>query len=387
LDKALNKRTLGRTGLQVTEVGLGGIPIIRVPFERAVKIVHRALDLGINYLDTARGYGDSEAKIGEVMRKRRDECYLATKTTGRTRKEAEEHIATSLKELKVKQVDCLLLHDISARPWWDKVMGKGGALEALKAARDKGQVRFLGVSSHNVDILKEIIQCGEFDLILLVYNLGVHNTAGVMKLAHEHNVGVTVMKPLSGGAFFRLTRRRPRPGPAGASRATPSPERPRASGSRPGRGRDLSKGRPKITPEIAWRFVLMNPHLDCALAGATWLKDVHQAVRMAKTWKPLTPKQVERYTGIAAALGKRVCQNCQYCDICPEGIPVPRIMQIIDELRAYSYEWPRLCAEYQRLKVRADVCTECGRCQAKCPFDLPILERLKRAHQRLAREI
>ncbi|MFQ6134116.1 MAG: aldo/keto reductase [Armatimonadota bacterium] len=352
MDKGLNKRTLGRTGLEVTEVGLGGIPIIRVPFERAVKITHRALDLGINYIDTARAYRDSEAKIGEVMKTRREECYLTTKTTGRTRKEAQEQFATSLKELKTDYVDGLLLHDISTRPRWEKVMARGGAMEALKAARDKGQARFLGCSGHNVDILREIIECGEFDLVLLVYNLGVHNTAEVMRLASERGVGVTVMKPLSGGALMRLT-----------------------------------KGRQKITPEIAWRFVLMNPDVDCGVAGATWLKDVHQAVKMSKTWKPLTKKQVERYTKIAADLGRDVCQNCQYCDICPEDIPVPEIMRMVDEARVYSYEWPRLRTQYHRLDVQADACTECGRCLAACPFDLPIIQRLQRAHNRLSGEI
>ena len=369
MDKGLHTRTLGRTGLQVTEVGLGGIPIIRIPFQRAVSIVHRALDLGINYLDTARAYGDSEAKIGEVMKTRRDECYLATKTTARTRQEAEEHLRTSLRELKTRRVDVWQLHDISTRPAWKRVMGKGGALEAAKAARDKKRVRFIGLSSHNIEVLREAIESSEFDMVLLVYNVAINDTADVMRLATERNVGVAVMKPLSGGRLFRLTGRRHR---------TTGSRRPPLR---------WPKGRNQITPEVAWRFVLMNPDVDVALAGAKWLKDVHQAVRMSKRWQPLTTPQVRKWTRIAAGLGKNVCWNCGYCDVCPEGIPVPSIMQIVDELRAFSYEWPRLRRAYQGLPKDVSLCTQCGRCQAACPFDLPVMERLQRAHQRLSGEV
>ena len=349
----MNTRILGRTGLEVTEVGLGGIPIIGVPFERGVRIVHRALDLGINYIDTARGYRDSEAKIGEAMKARRDECYLATKTGQRARDEAWAEIQTSLSELKTDHVDVAQLHDVSTTRQYEQVMGPGGALEALKRARDKGMCRFIGITGHDPSVLLEAVETSEFDTAMFVYNLAINDSGErLLPRCRELNVGAIIMKPLSGGVFFRLTDRR---------------------------------GHPKVPPEAAWSFVLSNPNVSVALAGAKWLKDVHQAVRASRRHKPLTAKQAQRYTALARSIGEKVCRDCRYCDDCPQGIPIPRIMQMVDEARAYPYEWPRYRRLYAAIEPKADVCTECGACEASCPFKLPIMERLKRAHQRFGR--
>jgi hypothetical protein len=327
--------------------------MIRSTFNRAVKIVHRALDLGVNFLDNARSYRDSEAKMGAVMRTRRDECFLATKSAQRTREAAYEELTVSLKELQTNKVDLWQLHDVSTPRRFEEVMGPGGALEAAKQARDEGKCDFIGVTSHSVPVLEQLIESGEFDTIMCVYNLAISDTnRRVMPLAKERNIGVIVMKPLSGGIFFRMA-------PEGAE--------------------------PPIPPQAAWRFVLMNPNVDVALAGARWLRDIEQAVRCSRRFALLTGDQIAQYTAKAKAFGEDVCRDCRYCEGCPEQIPIPAMMQLADRARAFPYEWPKYREEYAAFRPQADVCTECGACEESCPFDLPIIERLKQIHRRLMR--
>jgi len=349
------KRLLGRTGVMVTEVGLGGIPIMRVGFDKAERIIDRALDRGMDYIDTARVYGDSEAKFGQVMRRRRDECFLATKTVGRTADAAAAELDVSLKELQTDHLDLWQLHDVSTQALWDQVMGPGGALEAAKRARDAGRTRFIGMSAHNVITLEQAVESGEFDAILLVYNLAVSDTAGVIRKAREAGVGVAIMKPLSGGIFFGLLK-------------------------------DKHPGNP-VTPRIAWRYVLGNEDLSVACVGAQTLRDVEEAMRASNAFLPLSGKEAAPYIAQAQGLGQDVCRDCRYCRDCPVGIDVPAMMQLMDRQRAFAYEWPRHRMVYQRLDPQADVCTKCGACEESCPFDLPIMARIEKAHAALSQPV
>jgi predicted aldo/keto reductase-like oxidoreductase len=347
---SLHRRPLGPTGFEATRIGLGGIPIMRSSFERAGKIVHRALDLGVNYIDTARAYADSEEKIGQVMKTRREECFLATKSHAPTYKEFLQHVDTSLRDLKTDHVDLLQIHDVSSEERWEQMMKRRGTLAAAKRAQREGKCRFIGVTGHSIPILKRAVETGEFATVLCVYNLAICDTAEeLMPLAREHGVGVIVMKPLSGGIFFRV------------------PEKAKV-----------------ISPEMAWNFVLQQEMIDVALAGAQWIKDIEQAVRCAGRFKPLTAKKTERAQKAALALGKDACRDCGYClKECPEGIPIPQIMQLVDKARAFPYEWPKRIEEYRALEPRGDACKQCGACEEACPFNLPIMKRLERVHNRL----
>ncbi len=358
----MRTRTLGRTGLEVAEIGMGGIPIIGVPFDRAVKVVRRAYELGINYFDTARAYRDSEAKMGKALKRVRHKVYIATKTNGyqRTKSSAEggkaarEDLETSLKELRTDYIDVWQFHDVSTRGRWENVMGPKGPMEVAKKAQRKGLIRFIGLSSHNLDVLNWAVDSGEFDVVLLVYNLGVNDTAPIIAKAKEKGVGVVVMKPLSGGIFFSLPKE-------------------------------------KITPWQAWRFVLSNPDISVALVGAKRIKDLEDAVRASRRMEregPISPMEAQKLMRIARSLGEDVCRDCNYCAlVCPEGIPIPTIMQLLDHAKAYPYEWPKHRKTYQSLSKNWTNCRKCRKCEEACPFHLPILERMEKAHQQFSQEV
>lgn len=346
-------RTLGRTSVQVSEIGLGGIPIIRVEdLDLTDQIINHALDCGMNYLDNARAYGNSEMKFGRVLKHRREEAFLATKTYTHDRDGALKDLEVSLKELQTDRLDLWQMHDVSTRQAYEQVMGPGGGLEAAREAQQQGVVRFVGITGHHEEVLADAVATGEFDVVLCVYNLGIHS-AGETVLPHAaaNNVGVAVMKPLSGGVFFR---------------------------------------RPEIVipPDRAWHFVLERPEVSVGLAGANCLRDIDQAVAASESFRPLDDDERADLIEKARFLGEDICRNCGYCvDDCPQEIDIPRLMRIHDEARRFAYDWPRFRREYAEIEPKADACVECKSCEEHCPFDLPIIERLKKVHEQFNRPV
>jgi aryl-alcohol dehydrogenase-like predicted oxidoreductase len=140
----LQKRTLGRTDLQVSIVGFGGTWISQLSVDAAVKVVRRAYELGINYFDTAKLDGDSEEKIGAALRDVRDDCVLATKTASRTKSESLTDFKSSLRRLKTDRLDLIQLHGIDDEKTLEKAMGQYGSLEMCKKARSEGLVDYIG---------------------------------------------------------------------------------------------------------------------------------------------------------------------------------------------------------------------------------------------------
>ena len=360
----METRILGRTGLEVKVLGLGTIPIIQVPKEKAVRIIHRALDKGLNYIDTARGYRDAEEKVGEVMKKRRDECYLATKVNRRDRKAAQEDLATSLKNLKTDHLDFWLLHDVSNPEIYQKVMSRSGAFPVAQAAKKAGKTRFIGISSHSLEVLVEAIKSDQFDLILTCYNVMERGPEKkVIPLAKKHNIAVAVMKPNGGGIPFRLFRR---------------------TGKRLGR-----KSASNLTPKDTLTYVLSNPDVGVVLNGPKLLKELEENIRIAETYHPFTKPQRQRLIDYVDSLhtSEAICINCQYCQPCPAKIPIPQIQQMLDASRRAPWEWWELNREYHKLKRDVDDCVECGRCERVCPVHLPVVERLRKAKESLGRKV
>lgn len=315
--------------------------------EEAARLVSYALDQGITYLDTARAYADSEEKFGLVMKDRRDEAFLATKTHAYDYDTAREYLETSLSELQTDHLDLWQMHDVSAEDRWERIWAADGAMKAAHEAREEGLVRYIGLTGHNDELLVRAVETGEFDVVLCVYNLGIHSAGEqVIPVAQQRDVGVAVMKPLSGGLFFR-------------------------------------REEAYIDPMKAWHFVLMNEGISVALAGFQNERDIDQAVQASMSFGPLEEEEIAELVEKARFYGDKVCRDCGYCkEECPAGIDLPKIMQIFDEARVFSYEWPRFRRLYGEVEPKADACADCGRCEEKCPFDLKIRERLKWVHQR-----
>ncbi|MFN8513160.1 MAG: aldo/keto reductase [Chloroflexia bacterium] len=218
-------RRLGRTGLQVSEVGFGGAPAGLRNYlgewepesdEAAAAIertIHRALDLGINYFDTAPSYGQgrSEELFGRGLRGRRDEAIVATKLQGHDADAVRRSAEQSLKRLGIDRIDVLQYHG----SWYSAelvrdILRPGGVLAGMQALRDEGLVRFLGITSEGVNgPVSELVATGEFDVLQICYNLIFQHPyepsrkAGLMYEAAAQEMGIVAMRPLTSGTFQR----------------------------------------------------------------------------------------------------------------------------------------------------------------------------------------
>jgi len=200
----LPKRPLGQTGFEATCLALGGVTYNLLPDDEAAAVVNRAIDLGINYIDTAHGYKESERKIGLVMAERRDEVYLATKATSRDYDGMAADIEEGFKRLRTDRIDCVQLHDFKDEDDLRAVTAPDGALKAIEKFRKDGTVRFVGISGHrDPEILAKALQEYPFDTVLC--SLGAVHAAvrpfyeTIMPVARERGVGVLGMKVMAYG--------------------------------------------------------------------------------------------------------------------------------------------------------------------------------------------
>ncbi len=191
---------LGKTDLQVSRVGFGGIPIQRLTEAEAIRVVRRCLDLGVTFLDTANAYSTSEERIGKALEGRRDQVVIATKTAARDRDTAREHLELSLKRLQVETIDLWQLHNVSTSEAYEQVLGPGGAMEAARWALDAGMVRHMGITSHSMEVALEAVPSGHFETVQFPFNFVTNEAAEkLLPLAREGDLGFIAMKPLGGG--------------------------------------------------------------------------------------------------------------------------------------------------------------------------------------------
>jgi aryl-alcohol dehydrogenase-like predicted oxidoreductase len=207
----IEKRPFGRTGHMSTATIFGGAALIRASQKDADRVLEILLKYGVNHIDTAPRYGDSEILIGPWMATHRKDFFLATKTGKRTYSEAREDIHRSLDRLKTDRIDLIQLHGLQHPDEWDTAMGPGGALEAAIEAREKGLVRFIGVTGHGWMIPalhKRALKRFHFDSVLMPYNYLMHlneryrnEFEEVVRICRERNVAVQTIKSLARGPW------------------------------------------------------------------------------------------------------------------------------------------------------------------------------------------
>lgn len=331
-------RKLGRTGLKVSSIGMGGIPLQRVSEQEAEKIVNLALDQGINFFDSARGYTDSEAKFGLVFRKRRREAIIATKSMERTKDGILKDIELSLEALQTDYIDLYQLHNVSTMDMLEQTLGPDGAVQGLKEAQARGTVKYIGITGHVIEVLEKAIRTKEFDTVQFPFNaIETKPFETLIPLAQELQVGMIVMKPVAGGAL-----------------------------------RDKN---------LALRYLMDFP-VSTIIPGMDSEEQVMANAAIGHSFVPLNEQETQQLVKEAQELGDKFCRRCEYCKPCPQDINIPNIFILDGYWQRYGLQkWAK--ERYQALPARADSCTECGTCASRCPYGLPIPEMLAEVHRRL----
>ncbi len=349
----MEKRILGKTGWALSVIGFGAIKLPRLNREECCRLLHSALDRGINFIDTADCYGDSEEKIGQALQNRRKEFYLATKVDERDAQGVRAKLERSLRRLRTDWIDLLLFHDVRGGEY-EKIFATGG-LEELQKAQQEGKIRAIGISIHgSVPMMRQAIESGAFAALMVAYSALDEDrlSAELLPLAAAKGVGLIAMKPLAGGRL----------------------------GSFPAADWDKELFKNESPAQIALRYVISNPYLTCAIPGMVSLWELEENCRVGQEPRPLSLAELKKFMAIAAAAGQGFCRNCGYCLPCPEGIPIPDIFRFENYYLHYGLkDWAQI--QYKSLTIKAEACAHCQLCLERCPFGVPVPANLQRAHR------
>ena len=326
-------RVLGKTGLKISRIGLGGIPVQRIDAEGTRALLHQLMDAGVNYIDTARGYTVSEEYLGYGLEGIRDKFILATKSMARTREAMAKDIDISLGNLRTDYIDLYQVHNPNLAQL-EQVMAEGGALEALLEARAQGKIGHIGVTAHSLEVFEKALEQDWVETIMFPYNIvETHGEALIRKCA-EKNIGFVDMKPLAGGAIEDAA--------------------------------------------LAMRFLVNNPDVTVVIPGMADPREAEVNLAAAADLSPLTAEEQQKVEAIRASLGTQFCRRCGYCAPCTVGINIPSVFVFQGYLERYGLaDWAK--DRYNAMPVKASACVECGACEGRCPYNLPIREMLKDA--------
>ena len=313
----------------VSRLGFGGIPIQRLSEADAVAVVKRCLDLGVTFLDTANAYTTSEERIGKALAGRREGVVLATKSTSRKREGVEKHLNLSLQRLNVKYIDLYQFHGVSDKASLDMVLAPDGPMSVAQKARDDGLIKHIGITSHQIDVAKEAVTSGKFETIMFPFNFVTSEAADeLIPLAKKHDVGFIVMKPLSGGMIDNAN--------------------------------------------IAFKYLFQFPEI-LTVVGIEKTPEIEEIVKILEGPLTITSAEKKEMQKLRDQLGTKFCHRCDYCQPCSEGIALSTVMMYPSLVRRLPPEH-LFSGFWGQVIEKAESCTECGECETRCPYHLPIRE-------------
>ena len=328
-------RILGRTGLKVSRMGFGGIPIQRIDAKGTRALMLRLRDEGINYIDTARGYTVSESYLGEALEGIRGDFILATKSMSRTKEAMAKDIDISLGNLRTDYIDLYQVHNPSVAQL-EQVVAPGGALEALQEAKAAGKIGHIGLTAHSLEVFTMGLEMPWVETIMFPYNIVESQGIDLIAKCAEKGIGFIDMKPLAGGAIEDAT--------------------------------------------LALRYVCANDNVTITIPGMAELAELDQNLAAFNDTTPLTDADFARMDAIRKELGTHFCRRCNYCAPCTVGISIPSCFLFHGYLQRYGLaDWAK--GRYAAMSVKASACIGCGACEGRCPYSLPIRDMLKKVAQ------
>lgn len=332
----------GRIGYEVSSLGFGAMNLPDVPFEQAKAALNYALDHGINYVDTAAAYRNSEEIIGEAISHRRNEYFLATKTNKRDYATAKEEIERSLNRLQTDVIDLLQIHYVNYTEELQQILGEDGAYQAALEAKEAGKIRFIGITGHRPDMLARFVAEGKFDQALFHLNLAQPFAAyDLIPTLKELDLGRVAMKPLSGG-FIRPV-------------------------------------------DKALRYPY-SQDVHVTISGMVSVDEVKENLAIFE--REVGGEERKELEALADDLGRHNCRRCNYCS-CPLEIKIPDVM-ISSRVRDVFGLLPKGNGFYKQQQEKLALCAgyepcrEKPLCEEACPYQLSMQSVMIRAAQNVS---
>lgn len=364
-------RPFGNTGVELSALGFGAM---RLPsyekegktvydYDESIRILRKAYELGVNYFDTAPYYldGESEIILGQAIKPFRDKIYLSTKNPieDASGENWRKRLEASLKKLDTDYIDFYHMWGISWDTYVNKIDVPNGPMEAALKAKEEGLIRHISFSFHDeAENLFKIIDTGNFESMLVQYNLLDRSNEKAIEYAASKGLGVVIMGPIGGGRLGH-------------------PSETIAN---------LLPGKIKSSAEIALRFVMTNPGVAVALSGMGSMDMVEENVQVASNSDALSEAELLQIQGSMSENKKMedlYCTGCDYCMPCPHEVNIPLNFKLMNYHRVYGLtDYAK--GEYANIgKVNwmkgkaADACIDCGICEDKCPQKIEIRKQLK----------
>ena len=320
--------TLGRTGITAEQNAFGALPIQRVSFEDAGKLLNKALDGGMDFIDTARAYSDSEEKIGRYVAGRRGEYTLATKTTAKTPEAFWKDLHTSLNNLKTDHIDIYQFHCVGQ--CWRPGDGSG-MYECMEEAKRQGKILHISATSHKIGVAREIVESGLYDTLQFPFSyLSGQQEIDLVSLCKRENIGFIAMKALSGGL---------------------------------------------ITCSVAaYAFIAQYDNV-LPIWGVQRERELDEFLSYMTNPPVMTDEIRALIAHDREELSGDFCRGCGYCMPCPAGIEINNCARMIQLIRrSPSAQWLEPEAQAKMEKIAG--CLHCGKCMTHCPYGLKIPELL-----------
>jgi predicted aldo/keto reductase-like oxidoreductase len=350
----------GKTGINLSVIGFGGMRFRdQKDVDECAELVQAAYDTGINYFDTAPGYGDSEKLFGEAfrnMKKTRTErpFYVATKTGHDNPSNVRRDLETSLERMGLEYIDfyhawCVMSPEVY------RTRKANGVLKEFERMKEEGLIRHICVSSHMAGKdIADMLADYPFEGVLLGYsamNFAYRDAA--LDAAAALNRGVVTMNPLGGGAI---------------------PQHPE-------RFEFIKRGHDISVAQGALQFIINDPRATVALVGLSTQDELQQAICAVDRFQPIPSDEIDAMRGNLSQSFDALCTSCCYCDSCPQGIPIPRFMESYNHymLNENPLNMINRLRWHWGIGPNSDLlsrCTQCGLCEQACTQHLPIIERL-----------
>jgi uncharacterized protein len=333
---------LGKTGIEVAELGFGAMYLPRVTPEESDIIIQKALDLGINYFDTAAAYQDSEEKLGRVLSRCEKKFVITSRSInykaglGAFRNDFEQ----SFKRLQLPVIDFYGFHAVNQPSDFECIMGE--PLRFLQEQKASGRIRHIAITGHNPKMLTAALKTGEFEMAMFPFNVIEREPLdGLLQTAESYGVATSVMKPLAGGVIENK--------------------------------------------ELALRFFFAT-QAGVVTPGMMSLLELEQNKRVFAERRELSADELRQLEQCVAELGKDFCRRCSYCMPCPSGIMIPFVHMLhmktwgkpLSDDVAYTLKLAR------SMLPALEKCLACGKCIEKCPYNIPTPQRIKELLELLA---